>query len=132
MNLKLNFIEMLEPTVKGSKRNKSVKRMSNEQIFDYLCKGVKVPKLTRDELVKINFDMLAGTETYLGMGAIQNSVAELLRVNLVKVGIHPEDAEEFVDELPDGWQGTDEASDLLFMIFEAVKSKYEKIDKKVA
>ena len=50
------------------KSNKLVKRMSNEQIFDYLCKGVKVPKLTRNELVKINYDILAGTETYLGMG----------------------------------------------------------------
>lgn len=133
MNVKLNFIKMLEPTVKGSKTNKSIKRMSNEQIFDYLCKGVKIPKhLTRDELVQMNCDMLFGTETQLGIGAIQNAVAELLRINLVKVGIHPEDAEEFVDELSDGWQGTDEASDLLFMIFEAVQSKYEKIDKKVA
>jgi len=97
-----------------------------------LFKGVKVPKLTRDRLVKINCDMLFGTKTQLGMGAIQNAVAELLRINLIKVGIHPEDAEEFVEELPDGWEGTTVASDLLFIIFEAVQSEYEKIDKKTA
>ena len=132
MNVKLNYIEMQEPAVKGSKSNKLVKRMSNEQIYDYLFKGVKVPKLTRDRLVKINCDMLFGTKTQLGMGAIQNAVAELLRINLIKVGIHPEDAEEFVEELPDGWEGTTVASDLLFIIFEAVQSEYEKIDKKTA
>src|SRR5664280_2234637 len=133
MRIKINFIEMLEPAVKGSKSNKLVKRMSNEQIFDYLFKGVKVPKhLTRDELVQMNCDMLFGTETQLGIGEIQNAVAELLRINLVKVGIHPEDAEEFVEELPDGWEGTNLASELLFIIFEAVQSKYEKLEKKTA
>jgi hypothetical protein len=125
---KINFIEMLEPTVKGSK----VKRMSVEQIYDRLYKGVKVPKLTRHELVRMNLEMLAGTKTYLGMGAIQNAVAELLRINLVKVGIHPKDAEEFIEELPDGWEGTNLASELLFTIFEAVQSKYEKLEKKTA
>ena len=128
---KINFIEMSEPTVKGSKANKLVKRMSNEQIYCYLCKGVKVPKLTRDELVFMNYDMLTGTDAYIGIGKIQNAVAELLRINLVKVGVHPEDAEEFVEELEE-LGDTAKALEHLYTIFEAVRSRYDAMDKKVA
>jgi hypothetical protein len=123
-----NLISVSKTTSKA-KKNKSVKRMSVEQIYQYLDNGVKVPKLPSNELVQMNMDILFGTDAQLGINSIQVAVMDLLKTTLTKVGVHPKDADEFIEELPDGWDGTTEASEILYDIFQSIEAGYAHIIK---
>jgi hypothetical protein len=127
----LNVTRESDSTQKGSKAIKSLKRMSNDEIFTYICSGIKVPKhYNYDELMLLGGDMLCGTDEYIGLGRIQNAIGVLLKINLIKMGVNAEDADDFVDDLNEGWEGTIIAADLCYCILDKVFSKQTKLEEK--